>query len=121
MAAAEGNLAEGSRSIMDSALYLVEERLDSFKDCSWPFDSGSCTPLKVGHSVPSNFHKMYGTVCSWLSLALASHLVSHIFDTITQIAEAGFYYCGTSQSPDWVRCVVCHSDIDGWEATDVPL
>lgn len=114
MAAAEGNLAEGSRSIMDSALYLVEERLDSFKDCSWPFDSGSCTPLKVGHSVPSNFHKH-------CSMQLASHLVCHIFDTTTQIAEAGFYYCGTSQSPDWVRCVVCHSDIDGWEATDVPL
>lgn len=64
MAAAEGNLAEGSRSIMDSALYLVEERLDSFKDCSWPFDSGSCTPLKVGLSVPSNFMYAAGSLAS---------------------------------------------------------
>ena len=66
------------------ALYTVEERLDTFtvSHCSWPFDSGPCTPLKM--------------------------------------AEAGFYFCGTDQAPDWVRCVVCHHDMEGWEATDDP-
>jgi baculoviral IAP repeat-containing protein 5 len=38
-----------------------------------------------------------------------------------QVAEAGFYYCGTPSAPDWTRCIVCHVDIDGWEATDDPL
>lgn len=68
----------------EGALYRVEDRLDSFKvaHCSWPFDSGPCTPLKM--------------------------------------AEAGFYFCGTDQAPDWVRCVVCHQDMEGWEATDDP-
>lgn len=38
---------DGSRAIEDGALYTVEERLETFKDSGWPFDSGSCTPLKV--------------------------------------------------------------------------
>ena len=37
-----------------------------------------------------------------------------------QVAEAGFYYCGTAQTPDWVRCVVCHQDMEGWEPEDNP-
>ena len=39
----------GSNSISDGRLYSVEERLNTFKvpHCSWPFDSGACTPLKV--------------------------------------------------------------------------
>ena len=36
-----------SRRIEDGALYLVEERLDTFKDASWPYDTGSCTVVKV--------------------------------------------------------------------------
>ena len=66
------------------AFYTVEERLCTFRvaHCSWPYDSGPCTPLKM--------------------------------------AEAGFYFCGTDQAPDWVRCVVCHQDMEGWEATDDP-
>lgn len=39
---------EGSRSIEEGALYLVEERLETFKGSSWPFDSGPCTITKVG-------------------------------------------------------------------------
>lgn len=68
----------------EGALYTVDERLNTFQvaHCSWPFDSGPCTPLKM--------------------------------------AEAGFYFCGTDQAPDWVRCIVCHHDMEGWEATDVP-
>ena len=41
--------AEGSRSIEDGALFHIEERLETFKDCSWPFDTGPCTVQKVGH------------------------------------------------------------------------
>lgn len=37
-----------------------------------------------------------------------------------QMAEAGFYYCGSATSPDWVRCFVCHHELDGWEDGDVP-
>ncbi len=37
------------------------------------------------------------------------------------MAEAGFYFCGTITSPDWVRCVTCHHELDGWEEGDVPL
>ena len=48
-AAGEGRLAavDESRYIEDGALYLVEERLDTFKESHWPFDSGPCTALKV--------------------------------------------------------------------------
>lgn len=42
--------AEGSRSIMDGALYLVEDRLQTFKDATWPFKSGTCSSLKVNIS-----------------------------------------------------------------------
>ena len=40
---------DGSLSMDSAALYLVEERLETFKveHCSWPFDSGPCTPTKV--------------------------------------------------------------------------
>ena len=27
--------------------YSVKERLDTFKESHWPFERGSCTPLKV--------------------------------------------------------------------------
>jgi baculoviral IAP repeat-containing protein 5 len=40
--------------------------------------------------------------------------------TPLKMAEAGFYYCGTTSNPDWVRCIVCHIDMDGWEETDNP-
>ena len=82
-----GTSQQGSgepRPVEQGALYTVEERLETFRvaHCSWPFDSGPCTPLKM--------------------------------------AEAGFYFCGTDGAPDWVRCVVCHHDMEGWEATDDP-
>lgn len=40
--------------------------------------------------------------------------------TPIKMAEAGFYFCGTISTPDWVRCVVCHHEMDGWEETDIP-
>lgn len=73
---------QNGRSFEEGALYLVEDRLETFQVANWPFDSGSCTPLKM--------------------------------------AEAGFYFCGTAQTPDWVRCVVCHQDMEGWEEEDDP-
>ena len=36
---------EGSRAKEDGALYLVEDRLQTFRD--WPFETGPCTSLKV--------------------------------------------------------------------------
>ncbi len=39
---------EHGRTIGESALYLVEERLQTFEDSRWPFECGTCTPLKVG-------------------------------------------------------------------------
>ena len=48
MAAAAGEgVVDESRYIEDGALYLVEERLETFKESHWPFDSGPCTALKV--------------------------------------------------------------------------
>ena len=37
------------------------------------------------------------------------------------MAEAGFYYIGTEASPDAVRCVVCLTELEGWEEDDEPL
>lgn len=39
--------ADEGRCIEDGALYLVEDRLETFKESHWPFDSGPCTALKV--------------------------------------------------------------------------
>ncbi|XP_064406692.1 baculoviral IAP repeat-containing protein 5-like [Halichondria panicea] len=70
------------RSIETSSLYLVEDRVTTFEGSRWPFESGTCTAVKM--------------------------------------AEAGFYYCGSVSNPDWVRCVVCHQDMEGWEESDNP-
>ena len=52
MAVAEINLEEFPEAKCgqveyDQALYSVNERLNTFKDSHWPFDSGPCVPLKV--------------------------------------------------------------------------
>ena len=36
------------------------------------------------------------------------------------MAEAGFYYVGSSSEPDLARCYYCRRELDGWEPTDVP-
>ena len=38
---------ESSKLIFQGSLYTVEERLKTFNGAHWPYDSGSCTPLKV--------------------------------------------------------------------------
>nr|QHX41462.1 baculoviral IAP repeat-containing protein 5-like protein [Halisarca dujardinii]QIZ30877.1 baculoviral IAP repeat-containing protein 5-like protein [Halisarca dujardinii] len=40
--------------------------------------------------------------------------------TPLKMAEAGFYYIGTESSPDAVRCVVCLTELEGWEEGDEP-
>lgn len=35
-----------------------------------------------------------------------------------QLAEAGFFYHPTTQSPDNTRCFLCNNSLDGWEADD---
>ena len=37
------------------------------------------------------------------------------------MAEAGFYYIGTDSSPDAVCCVVCLTELEGWQEDDDPL
>ena len=37
-----------------------------------------------------------------------------------QLAETGFYFCGTDDSPDAVKCFMCEKDLDGWESSDNP-
>lgn len=36
------------------------------------------------------------------------------------MAEAGFYYCGTSEEDDSATCFVCGKVLDGWEQDDEP-
>lgn len=91
-------MSEEGRDIQESPLYLVEDRLKTFDGSRWPFESGTCTPVKV------------------LSFGCYGCKVA----TMLQMSEAGFYYCGSVSSPDWVRCVVCHQDMDGWEEQDKP-
>ncbi len=38
---------EDDRSIQESSLYLVEDRLKTFESSRWPFDSGPCTAVKA--------------------------------------------------------------------------
>lgn len=37
-----------------------------------------------------------------------------------QMAEAGFYWCGTPQENDAAACFLCGKQLDGWEPTDNP-
>ena len=60
--------ADESRCIEDGALYLVEDRLETFKESHWPFDSGPCTALKVRLLMMSS------------SLSSPSILISHVYD-----------------------------------------
>ena len=38
-----------------------------------------------------------------------------------QMAEAGWYYCPTPESDDFVKCPYCSLSLDGWEPKDKPL
>lgn len=36
------------------------------------------------------------------------------------MAEAGFYWCGSTREPDIVACFICGKILDGWEPQDDP-
>ena len=36
------------------------------------------------------------------------------------MASAGFYFVGTDDEPDLVRCYYCRRELDGWEPSDDP-
>lgn len=36
------------------------------------------------------------------------------------MAEAGFYWCGTTREEDTAACFLCGKVLDGWESTDDP-
>ena len=36
------------------------------------------------------------------------------------MVEAGWHYCPTSESDDFVRCAYCDLSLDGWEPKDNP-
>ena len=38
-----------------------------------------------------------------------------------QMLEAGWYYCPTDSSDDFVACPYCNLAVDGWEPKDKPL
>lgn len=48
---------ESTQTIFQGSLYTVEERLNTFDGAHWPYDSGSCTPLKV--SLQTFYHYYY--------------------------------------------------------------
>ncbi|KAK4011634.1 baculoviral IAP repeat-containing protein 5 [Daphnia magna] len=40
--------------------------------------------------------------------------------TPEKMATAGFFWCGSDDQPDLVRCFVCLKDFEGWEPDDIP-
>ncbi|XP_037945043.1 baculoviral IAP repeat-containing protein 5-like [Teleopsis dalmanni] len=40
--------------------------------------------------------------------------------SVSKMAEAGFYWSGSSSDPDTVTCFLCTKSLDGWEPTDDP-
>jgi len=117
----EADYSVYGRPIEAGALYTVEERLETFNVpyCNWPYDSGSCTPLKAS-SRPLGSDNLIQSTSSFQQQGTDYYVLS-VYIVCVQLAEAGFYFCGTAQMPDWVRCVVCHHNMEGWEATDNPL
>lgn len=43
-----------------------------------------------------------------------------MFEKLFQMAQAGFFYCGTSADDDTASCFLCGKVLDGWESTDDP-
>lgn len=41
-------------------------------------------------------------------------------DRFDQMVEAGWYYCPTAESDDFVKCPYCSLSLDGWEPKDNP-
>ncbi len=37
------------------------------------------------------------------------------------MVDAGWYYCPTAESDDFVTCAYCNLSLDGWEPKDNPL
>ena len=42
-------------------------------------------------------------------------------DSIEKMVDAGWYYCPTTESDDFVKCPYCQLSLDGWEPKDKPL
>ena len=36
------------------------------------------------------------------------------------MASAGFFWCGSENQPDLVRCFVCLKEFEDWEPDDIP-
>ena len=47
---------ESTKTIFQGSLYTVEERLNTFDGAHWPYDTGSCTPLKVSLQTFNRYH-----------------------------------------------------------------
>ena len=80
---------------------MLEARRGTFAD-SWPHESKrgwTCKIQKVS-SLPRQ-------LCASL--------------TDVQMVEAGWYYCPTADSDDFVKCAYCNLSLDGWEPKDKPL
>lgn len=45
---------------------------------------------------------------------------THALRCLLQMIEAGWYYCPTPESDDFVRCCYCSLGLDGWEPKDNP-
>ena len=86
-------------------MYSEDARLASF-GAHWPIKGkAKCIPKKVGRN--------------WLDNGCG--IASNNKPSLLQLAEAGFYYTGTQDSPDAVRCFLCLKDLDGWERNDDPM
>ncbi|MCJ1473644.1 hypothetical protein MMC13_002295 [Lambiella insularis] len=43
------------------------------------------------------------------------------FCKVQKMVEAGWYYCPTAESEDFVKCAYCSLSLDGWEPKDKPM
>ena len=81
---------------------MLEARRSTFGGL-WPHESKrgwTCKTQKVNNKLGSS--KLEGA------------------DRIDQMVEAGWYYCPTTESDDFVKCPYCSLSLDGWEPKDNP-
>lgn len=61
-----------------------------------------------------------GGVCIYIDECHLSALFFHPQMLYAQMAEAGFYWCGSVKEEDTAACFLCGKVLDGWESTDDP-
>ena len=61
-----------------------------------------------------------GWICKTQKVELKVPPGKPLLTLTLQMVDAGWYYCPTEESDDFVKCPYCNLSLDGWEPKDNP-